>query len=123
MANECVKTGYAYYQKQFNEESGRLFAVKRAYQAGSIFDPHILATVNAEEASLLLSQLKYFKFPEFTQALHEKLMKEFGSVKEQAQESLRTDAFSKLPGSNDYDIKLEELNNDKNREASNIEAR
>lgn len=107
MANDCAQSGYDYYQEQFNNENGRLYHVKKAFQAASVFDPYKLVTLSQEEASLLLSLLKHFKFPEFTPQLHTQLVKEFTTVKEQAEESLKTNSFSDLPGASDYDRKLE----------------
>ena len=110
MAHKCVQPGYDYYEKTFNDSNGRMYNIKKSFQAASVFNVIELTRMNEVEVSLLLEKLPCFDFAEFTnnfEEFHAGLMKEFPEVQRQAKHSVTMDEFSTLPGAREYDVKLE----------------
>ena len=80
MAHKCVQPGYDYYEKTFNDSNGRMYNIKKSFQAASVFNVIELTRMNEVEVSLLLEKLPCFDFAEFTnnfEEFHAGLMKEF----------------------------------------------
>ena len=55
-----------YYNKQFREEGGDLYRMRKAIIATQVFDPMYLSTTTLEAASLLIDDLKHYEYSMFT---------------------------------------------------------
>jgi hypothetical protein len=101
--NDAVKPGYDYYLALYSTFGGELYEVKRAYHAGSVFDPLKLKSMSVETIELLIDDLVCFGFPEFTDEFLKGMKKELPLVIEHAHKPFD---FGSVPGAAEYDASL-----------------
>jgi hypothetical protein len=102
-ASAGCKVGYDYYIQKYNTHGGELFDLKRAYHGATIFNPFNLASFSLDKCSLLINELRFFGFPEFTPHFLQGLKSELAQLKVQA---LIPYNWAAVPGANDYDAAL-----------------
>jgi hypothetical protein len=101
--NDAVKPGYDYYLALYNTIGGELYEVKRAYHAGSVFDPLKLKSMSVDTIELLIDDLVCFGFPKFTDEFLKGMKKELPLVIEHAHKPFD---FGSVPGAAEYDASL-----------------
>jgi hypothetical protein len=99
----AVQPGYDYYKKIFCTSGGDMNHLKNAVRAATILDPFKLMYMSLLSAQLLVDDLKYFDFPEFTPAFLVLLKEELPLLLEHAQKDFD---WSKVPGAAEYDAAL-----------------
>ena len=97
----CVTPAFNYYKKIFNTEGGDSFAMKCALRAMTmtVFNPLKLRNISISTAELLIDDLSFLEFPEFTDEFFEGMKKELPSIRDEARKQFNWDA---VPGAEDY---------------------
>lgn len=80
----AVQPGYDYYTKLYRTVGGQMYAFRQALRAATVFDPLKLKVMSLLAAELLVDDLKYFDFPEFTPAFFANLKAELPKLLEHA---------------------------------------
>ena len=100
----CVTPAFDYYNSVFNTEGGDSFAMKVALRGMTVFNPLKLKDMSISVAELLVDDLSFLEFPEFTDEFLEGVKKELPSIREEARKPFNWDA---VPGAEAYNTSQE----------------
>lgn len=103
LGRACIQPGFTYYQDHFNEEGGRLYRLKLGFRAAEVFDPIKLPEMTVSCANLLIDDLVYFDFPEFTTDFLDGMKKEFLQIRGEA---LKPFNWDDVPGAKEYEASM-----------------
>ena len=111
-----VEPGFEYYNGLYNDPSGEMYQIKEAFRAATVFNALVLAELSLPTAELLVDDLKYFGFKEFTDPFLQNLKMEVPLLLQQARKPFD---WSALPGAAEYDLRL---NRNLERKAKSVAA-
>lgn len=100
----AVQPGYDYHTKIYRTVGGQMYPFRQALRTAIVFDPLKLKVMSRLTAELLVDDLQYFDFPEFTLAFFDNLKAELPKLLEHAQKPFDWGA---VPGAAEYDAALE----------------
>ena len=102
-AAQVVQPGYDYFRKLYLNPEGKLYSLRLAFYGASVLNPLVLRDIEQTSAELLVDNLKYFEFPEFTPEFLAEVKKELPQLMHQARQDFDWDS---LDGAEDYNRTL-----------------
>ena len=93
-----------YYARNFNEEGGDIYKLKRAARACQVFNPFMYTELDIVSLELLIDDLAYFGYRHFTKNFLTKMKKELPLAIEHANKKFDWDS---IKSSKQYNTRLD----------------